>query len=1015
MSLCPISGKACEGNGATPVGSFVRPCPKMKGALWVHVLDDEGNNIRNVDALKDDGSDKPTDGNGLSTYDPLDEGNYTAGIAKLNPSLTKLYMPPQTSSQKVFVADGQITYVAFELKRKARLKVLVHKVGDLGKVFGKAPVKLTEGPETPDGQTVDDSGTHNFTPDQAARLTLGKYKLKAELSPTDAENYQIVHDYGTSLKDIELQSNDDVTFPVEVEPKNLATPKIEVEYKAVLLERKLSQHQDNSEQDKIFAMPTRVDLSFTEMDASQPDQPYGGTHHYDKGGVFTCAGNVEIFLDPECKNKLGSDGKLTKEQLATGKKFPVYLRGKDSAGKFTAKLQLNDPSDRFIKLGKNPAEVPMGVVELKMTLHQHDKTEIDKLAVHPDVDPIATYFAELKNLNLPDQKVMDDGPKVKPGRYLHMQASGSVNNGRAKLVVPKYTDDHWPDGTDGYEVIIRATNASGGVAIHGKEWDNDQKSPAKLTVAELKADEHVFWVQGQAVTDTAMAVRLDIGLQRASVTGDPHTQDYEIKRNGDWARFTVVRIDQVKLEVTTPGGKPVVLANNKFYINTDADPDGRTLKTKGGDREIKVTAKLSKELKDVTIHFMLVAEKGNRDNTNIPAGWEFEKLKKILKQTDKPDREKLLHFFAKTDDKGVATVDTLILSCIGGDKFKLGAYIDQDPHLAKYVDEAPNPNESISERKPTLSSDWIQVWRRIQYQYDAMGRDGGGDYTNRKDEGGFTGEYAAAFIEMESVGDGVPAHRRVLGGDQVQTWAAAQSSIALGTARYTYMALIDSVGGTPVQQETITLGPSLGGGTVNFPLVNYTIDNSDQALWLASAQICEHDGTNWSAWAPLAGNLLQMTTQANDFNLAADLSGKDATKWYQVNVTIKKYTSISGLSSGNVSLVDMRYKERWFIAQVQAMALNTLLHEVGHYLGLGAKKIANEANGTNPLWYDTPGVGNHCKYNGKTPGVDQTGDCVMWHSGSTVISFCPTCKKALGARKLFDLSGGGGWFSSADF
>jgi hypothetical protein len=1015
MSLCPISGRACEGNASTPVGAIAKPCPKSKGALWIHVLDDAGNNVREVDALKDGGSDKPTDTNGLSTYDPLDEGNYIAGLAKLSVKLAKLYMPPETTSQKVFVADGQITYVGFELKREARLKVLVHKVGDTGKVFGKAPVKLTEGPETPDGQTVDDKGIHDFTPDEAARLTLGKYKLKAELSGTDAENYQIVHDYAAELKSIEINANDDVTFPVEVEPKNLATPKIEVEYKVVLLERKLSQHQDNSEQDKIYAMPTRVDLSFTEMDASQPDQPYGGSHHYDKGGVFTCAGNVEIFLDAECKTPLGSDGKLTKDQLAADKKFSVYLRGKDSAGKFTAKLQLNDPSDRFIKLGKNPAEVPMGVVELKMTLHQHDKTEIDKLAVHPDVDPIATYFAELKNLALPDQKAMDDGPKVKPGRFLHVQASGSVNNGRAKLVVAKYTDDHWPDGTDGYEVIIQATNASGGVAIHGKEWDNDQKSPAKLTVAELKAEEHVFWVQGQAVTDTTMAVRLDIGLQRASVTGDPHTSDFEIKRNGDWARFTVVRIDEVKLEVTTPGTKPVVMASGKFYINTDADPAGRTLKTKSGDREIKVTAKLSKELKGVTIHFMLVAEKTNRDNTNVPAGWEFEKLKKVLKHTDKPDREKLLHFSATTDDKGVATVDTLILSCIGGDKFKIGAYIDQDPHLAKYIDEAPSPNADISARKPTLASDWIQVWRRIQYQYDAMARDGGGDYSNRKDEGGFTGQYAAAFIEMESVGNGTPAHRRVLGDDQVQTWAAGQSSIALGTARYTYMALIDSVGGGGPQQETVIVGPSLGGGTVNFLLNGYTIDNSDQARWLASAQICEYDGSNWGPYAPVAGNLLQMTTQGNDFNLAVDLSSKDPAKWYQVDVTIIKYTSISGLSSGNVSLVDMRYKERFFSAQATSMALNTLLHEVGHYLGLGAKKIANEANGTNPLWYDTPGVGNHCKYNNKVPGTDQTGDCVMWHSGSSITTFCPTCNKALRARKLYDLSGGGGWFSSADF
>ena len=42
----------------------------MKGAIWVHVLDDLGNNVKGPKALKDGGSEKPANKDGLATYDP---------------------------------------------------------------------------------------------------------------------------------------------------------------------------------------------------------------------------------------------------------------------------------------------------------------------------------------------------------------------------------------------------------------------------------------------------------------------------------------------------------------------------------------------------------------------------------------------------------------------------------------------------------------------------------------------------------------------------------------------------------------------------------------------------------------------------------------------------------------------------------------------------------------------------------------------------------------------------------
>jgi hypothetical protein len=70
-----------------------------------------------------------------------------------------------------------------------------------------------------------------------------------------------------------------------------------------------------------------------------------------------------------------------------------------------------------------------------------------------------------------------------------------------------------------------------------------------------------------------------------------------------------------------------------------------------------------------------------------------------------------LHASAKTDANGSAECKELALSRLGGDKFRIGAYLDQDAHLAKYVDD----HAELKKKKPSLS-DELQVWRKAFIQ-----------------------------------------------------------------------------------------------------------------------------------------------------------------------------------------------------------------------------------------------------------------------------------------------------------
>ncbi|HWR52170.1 MAG TPA: hypothetical protein VN428_13750, partial [Bryobacteraceae bacterium] len=86
---------------------------------------------------------------------------------------------------------------------------------------------------------------------------------------------------------------------------NVVKPKIEAEYKLVLLEKNLSHHLAKGET-KIYADATYIQVSIEESDASK--------HPYKKNAKLTCSpANAELFLDEKCTKAF--DGTLTNKQL----------------------------------------------------------------------------------------------------------------------------------------------------------------------------------------------------------------------------------------------------------------------------------------------------------------------------------------------------------------------------------------------------------------------------------------------------------------------------------------------------------------------------------------------------------------------------------------------------------------------------------------------------------------------------------------------------------------------------
>ncbi|VUD62254.1 hypothetical protein TDB9533_03004 [Thalassocella blandensis] len=472
--------------------------------------------------------------------------------------------------------------------------------------------------------------------------------------------------------------------------------KIDAEYRVVLFDKSLTSHQGPSEE-KVQTGATEVEL-WLDQDISSPV--------FDQGANISLSGpgKIQAFLDKDLTTEVNLDEPILCDKITGGKKLKIWVKGK-SPGKFKIKVTpLASSNGKF--LIQPPAELEMGVVELMLEVYEQDTQEIAKIKVDPDQEPITKYHTDLEAVNFPPQIVLSDENKIKKGRVLHVQHAG--NFGRSKVVVKALVESQFPRGYGNCQLTLSSGGKSGSVKLFDSEFDGREVSlPLNLNKADLTIDK-IYWVEGAVECNALRETRLDLGL---SVGGKP------TMRNGDWACFTVVKIAEVGLDIVTSTGKAEVWdkARNRFYVNLDGTEDARKLKSKPSDRNVKVKAKLTKKISGVKVHFCLVPDKRNWDKTHWGANlinFEFSKVERGLKQIDKIDRKDLTHLFANTDADGSAELDSLVLSRIGGDVFKLGAYLGQDAHLAKFVDG----HTTLSKREPIFSADSIEIWRKYHIQ-----------------------------------------------------------------------------------------------------------------------------------------------------------------------------------------------------------------------------------------------------------------------------------------------------------
>lgn len=640
---------------------------------------------------------KNTDGKGVAKFTPWDPGDYQLDVTL--PSADG-YEKPEITHQSV--SKGKCPVCCIAVKPLPKLKVKVVQIGNHARVFNDALVKVVKAPQThADGNTK--VGIRDY-----GRTKSGDYVVQVtSLSEEDRKEFAVPKEKAEET----LSAGDDKTIIIEVEKLNFVTPMIELEYKVVVLDRNLSQHQKNTEE-KILPDPTYIQLSYRQSNSR---------FSYAKGGKvkFTGAGKVEVYLDEKCKKKVKGDPEaglqLKSNEISTPSGIKLYLRGK-TAGLFEVSFELDDPADEWIRLKDNPTKEPMGVVELKLKVHQYEAPDLEALKVDPDEAIIGKYHDNLKKLNLPDQKPLSDENKVKVGRFLHVQSDKNAD--RARVILEKLEASQWPAGTDEYDIVLNATDTNGSAEIYEKQFDETESSnkplPVAFKVSALKAAEKELWAEGTGACNAWRGVKLDLGLDRAE-GGLSKTP----KRNGDWARVTVVQIKGVKVDYTPEVGKAVAWDpdQKRFYINFKKDSDGR---------KITIGAQLSEKLAGVTLHFMLAPDKDNLKKANwgfdFPSTWKWKDIPanktfdnqsdEGLKHEDKTDRKNVIHLSAKTDANGYAKKE-LVLSRFGGDKFHPAAYIDQDPHLAKFVDG----HRALEKRKPVFMKDHpLQVWRKVWYQ-----------------------------------------------------------------------------------------------------------------------------------------------------------------------------------------------------------------------------------------------------------------------------------------------------------
>ncbi len=202
----------CSCGAVSKIGSLSLPCAKA-GCLWVHVVNDLGKAVPGIGIVAINPKKTLTDPSGLVLYENVPPGNYKVEIVDERKPIEQLEDLPEVRSVTREIKDGAITQVFFELKRKAKLKVIVLGEKEIlvdatiyakhitSKPVGGKKATLAKGLE---GKCVDGKIDFGYVPSRQYRVGVILSALKEG-------------DYDVDEIDIELGPGDDQTVTLQVE------------------------------------------------------------------------------------------------------------------------------------------------------------------------------------------------------------------------------------------------------------------------------------------------------------------------------------------------------------------------------------------------------------------------------------------------------------------------------------------------------------------------------------------------------------------------------------------------------------------------------------------------------------------------------------------------------------------------------------------------------------------------------------------------------------------------------
>lgn len=674
MHVCENCAKKLPGNCAPQtLGSVAQPCPLKKGAIWVHVVDELANDIGNISCAGP--GQKSTDDTGIAVFSPLSSKNYDVNLGDLG-DLAKLYDLPSETKKTVAVSDGEITYVSFTLTTKINvITPVITKSPDSGwfePTMGGDTVAVTldwtqsrtDSTWAGDGTLAWNATSVDVFKDSACTQTAGAGSITVAKAELKGKIFYVKgKEKGSASLKLTLEDKKEKGFDVKgpvsadipFELANLATPKLEVEYKVALWERALSANQPSTDITKLFAQPTYVIVSLVE---TVPGQPYTGKVTLDHDS------KLEFFKTRDCAatDKVGPEFTADEIRTATDGKLKIWTRG-TAEGKFDLLAKLDEVKGPKVWTAKDPAKEEFGSVKLSVVISPKDA---------------ATPFAS---------KDMSEGDKIGKGVVVHAQ--DAKNFGRLKATIKALEAAKWPAGTDDYEIVLSGGAAGGKVKLFDAQTDGTEVAlPAKFKKSALTVDK-VIWIEGSTESDALRDSLLDAGIINGS--GD-------LKNYGDWANLTIVKVEAVKPLAEFPTEtSPYTAGDYKHYVN------------QGDKRKIKVKAKLTKDLVGIKLNFIVLADENNQKAANwgedMPSTWTPASWPDDLKPDDQASS---VHINALTVAGGTAEAEVK-LSLIGGDKFYVGAFADECAHFRTVK------KKETGKPQPVVSKA-LQIWRKFWYQ-----------------------------------------------------------------------------------------------------------------------------------------------------------------------------------------------------------------------------------------------------------------------------------------------------------